>query len=38
MYQTGYENLGIVHQSADQVVSIALIEQNGSNNVGYINQ
>lgn len=38
VWQTGTENLGMVHQSHDEVRSIALIEQNGTGNVGFINQ
>ena len=38
VWQTGTENLGMVHQSHDEVRSVARIEQYGSHNVGFINQ
>lgn len=36
--QTGSDHLGIVHQTADGVVSVALITQSGSSNTGFVNQ
>jgi hypothetical protein len=36
--QLGNENHAKIHQSYDEVSSVALITQHGDNNIGFVNQ